>query len=92
MVGLNSGKEVFMLAPKFSTLTIVEDVIIFSFCGINFSAVSALGCALAQKNQRIKSVNAVCFFKGSGCCGKIKENNKPVHRTLTCGFYANCVK
>ena len=33
MVGLNSANSVLMLDPKFSILIMVEEVIIFTFCG-----------------------------------------------------------
>jgi len=52
-VGRNSAKAVLILAPKFSTLMIVDAVIIFSFCGMRW-AVSIAGW---EKENRKKGSN-----------------------------------
>jgi hypothetical protein len=72
IVGLSSGNVVLMLAPKFSTFTMVEALIMFSFCAINFPVESSDGCArdkrLQNKKRRIK-----VSFKGQDLWSKIIE-------------------
>lgn len=46
MVGLNSGKLVLMFGPRFSTLTMVDGLMIFSFCETILIEVSSDGCAI----------------------------------------------
>lgn len=71
IVGLNSGNEVLIFGPKFSTLTMVEGLMMFSFCAINFEAVSSDGCASDKRMQNKKRRSKVSFFKGSDLCRKI---------------------
>ena len=63
-VGLNSGNDVLILAPRFSTLTIVEAVMIFSFCATSFSEVSKEGCAFKMFIEKTRRINTVSLFKG----------------------------
>jgi hypothetical protein len=73
IVGLSSGNDVLMLAPKFSTFTMVDGFIMFSFCAINFPVVSSEGCAWDKRLQNKKRRSKVSFFKGQDLRSKIIE-------------------
>jgi hypothetical protein len=87
MVGLNSDRAVLMLAPKFSTLTIVVALIIFSFCETNFPTVSIDVCALDTKAKEERSRSKVSFFKGQDLAGKIIENQEKYQKKECIAYY-----
>ena len=62
-VGLSSGKSELMLIPRFSTLIMVEEVMIFSFCCFR-APVSCKGCAKELTNSR-RAKGKMNFFKRS---------------------------
>lgn len=62
MVGRNSARGVLILDPKFSILIIVEEVMTFSFCGIN-PRVSPAGCAVVINMYACRIKKEMAFFK-----------------------------